>query len=272
MRKLLLFTAALLIVSNLYGQDLVILHVNDTHSQIDVQSSGRSKGFGGFIRRANYISYVRSQHNNVLLFDAGDYNQGTPYFTLFKGDLEIDLNNNIGLDVACLGNHEFDNGQEELARRLAMANYPTICANYDFSNSPLKDYVKPYVILEKGGKRIGIIGVLIDINGYVSAKSRANVVYKNPIAVVNKLAKQLKKKEKCDLIVVLSHLGFEAESKSPSDKELAAASKNVDLIIGGHSHTFLESSVEIKNASGKRVIVTQAGAYGVYVGRFDLTF
>lgn len=256
-----------------FSQDLVILHTNDTHSNIEPAASGRNAGMGGVQRRANYFYSVRNTNPYVLVLDAGDYNQGTPYFTLFKGDAEIMLYNAMGYDAVCLGNHEFDNGQQELARRLENANYPTLCANYNFSKSPLKDIVKPYTIIYKGGRKIGIIGLLIDLNGLVSEASRANIEYENPIPVANKIAKKLKCRDKCDLVIVLSHLGFDGGTKdNPSDTELARYSKDIDIIIGGHSHTFLNKPVLMKNKCGKGVIVNQTGAAGVYVGRLDITF
>jgi len=259
--------------ATLSGQDLIILHTNDTHSNIEPAASGRNAGLGGFQRRANYIEKVRGEHKSVLLLDAGDYNQGTPYFTLFKGAAEIELYNAMKYDAVCLGNHEFDNGQQQLAERLKKAKYPTLCANYDFSATPLKGMIKPYTIIRKGGRRIGIIGVLIDLRGYVAETSRTNLVYQNPVPVVNKLAKMLREKKGCDLVIVLSHIGFDDGSeKNPSDTELAKLTSNVDMIIGGHSHTFLEAPVTMKNREGKDVIVAQTGAAGVYVGRIDVTF
>ncbi|MDZ4058430.1 MAG: metallophosphoesterase, partial [Bacteroidales bacterium] len=167
----------------------------------------------------------------------------------------------------------FDDGQEALAQRLKNAEFKTLCANYDLSKSPLKDLVDPWIIIERGGKRVGIIGVMLDLKGYVPESARAGVKYKNPIGVVNKIAKRLKSKERCDLVIVLSHLGFDGGSlERPSDTILAQRSKNVDIIIGGHSHTFLEEPVIITNRSGKSVIVNQTGALGVYVGRIDITF
>lgn len=269
----LLSVMILVLPVSLIGQDLVILHTNDTHSNIEPLASGRNKGMGGFQRRANYVSQVRKEHKNVLLLDAGDYNQGTPYFTLFKGDVEVKLNNSLKYDAMSLGNHEFDNGQKELARRLKKAKYQTLCANYDLSKSPINKYVKPYTIINKGGWKIGIIGLLIDLNGMVSAPARENLVYKNPVPIADSLANILKNKEKCDLVICLTHIGYDDGTPThPSDLDLAAATKNIDLIIGGHSHTFLEKPTMIKNAEGKEIMVTTSGALGVYTGRVDITF
>lgn len=271
--KLYIAAAFVLFTPFVYGQDLVILHTNDVHSHIEPLSSGRNEGLGGFQRRANYIESIRKNHPNVLLLDAGDYNQGTPYYTLFKGEMEIMLYNAMGYDVVCLGNHEFDDGQEVLAERLKEADFETVCANFDFSKSPLEEIVKPYTIVYKGGKKIGIIGALLDLNGFVSQRAIVGLKYKNPIKVVNKLAKQLKKRENCDLVIALTHIGYKGSGKNrPGDLELARYTKNVDIIIGGHSHTYLNEPTIVKNSAGKDVIVNQAGAHGVYVGRIDINF
>jgi len=274
-RSLIIIICALVLLPfSALSQDLVILHTNDSHSNIEPAASGRNKGLGGFQRRADYIQSVRESVRSVLVLDAGDYNQGTPYFTLFKGEAEIMLYNAMGYDAVCLGNHEFDNGEKQLADRLGKAKYPTVCANYDFSESPLKDIVKPYVIIEKGGKKIGIFGLLLNLNGYVSESARSGVKYMDVTKTANKVAKYLKHKRGCDLVIALTHLGYdhEEESLSPSDTDLARYSNNVDIIIGGHTHTFLEKPVVINNKVGKGVLVTQMGAAGVYVGRIDLNF
>jgi 5'-nucleotidase len=279
MRNIIIYLKTLLLIFmmgsgiSLFSQDLVILHTNDVHSNIEPLTSGRNAGFAGFQRRANYIKSIRENYPNVLLVDAGDYNQGTPYYTMFKGKMEIMLYNAMGYEAVCLGNHEFDDGQQLLAERLKEADYVTLCANYDFSKSPLKEIVKPYTIIVKGGKKIGLIGVTLDLKGYVPEKARAGIEYKNPIPIVNKLAKRLKDKERCDLVIVLSHLGYDGGTKErPSDLDLASESRYVDIIIGGHSHTFLEEPAIVKNSSGKGVIVNQTGALGVYVGRIDINF
>jgi 5'-nucleotidase len=268
------FLCALFIIvcnTKLSSQDLVILHTNDVHSHIEPLSSGRNVGYGGFLRRANYINNVRENHKNVLLLDAGDYNQGTPYYTMFGGELEVLLYNAMGYEAVCLGNHEFDDGQEALANRLKKANYITLCANYNFENTPLDGLIKPYTIIYKDDIKIGIIGVLLNLRGYVSSHAIKGLVYQDPVKIVNKLAYKLKKRDNCDLVIVLSHLGFEGGNKErPSDTYLAKRSKYVDIIIGGHSHTFLKEPVIIKNRHNKGVLINQAGAHGVFVGRLDV--
>lgn len=263
-----LLFALLLGVSGLYAQDLVILHSNDTHSQIEPQTVGENKGLGGYERRENYIEKVRKEYPNVLLMDAGDYSQGTPYFTLFKGDVEIELMNALGYDVATIGNHEFDNGTAELARRVKMASFPIVCANYDFTGTALEGIIKPYTVIEKGGLKIG---VLTDIMSLVSPKNVKGIKYIEPYNVVNKLASKLKKKEKCDLVILLTHLGFDGGSKhAPSDDMVAAQSKDIDIIIGGHSHTYITEKKLVPNKNGKDVVIVTANEKGNYVGKLDL--
>ncbi len=259
---------------NAKGQDLVILHTNDTHSQITPQVTGEGKGLGGYERREAYINSVRREHRNVLLIDAGDFSQGSPYFSLFKGDVEIELMNALKYDVVCLGNHEFDNGQAELARRIGNAKFDVVCANYEFDEgTPLHGAVKPYTIIKKGGKRIGIIGLLVNIKGVVSSKYLKGANYLHPVKVMNNLALELKHTHKCDLIIVVSHCGYyEGRENNPGDRYLAAQSENVDIIIGGHSHTKLEDKVIVKNKLGRDVMIVQDGEKGEYVGRIDLWF
>lgn len=264
---------ALFISPVILGQDLVILHTNDTHSNIEPIRVGKGKGLAGVSRRLEYFSQVKKEHKNVLIVDAGDYNQGTPYFTVFKGKMEVELMNALGYDVATLGNHEFDNGVDELAKRLSKAKYPTVCANFDFSGTSLEKYVKPYVIINKGGKKIGIFGILTNLSNLVAKSSREGIVYHNGFEVANETAKKLKEEEHCDLVIALTHIGYSAQNpKALSDITLAEQSKNIDIIIGGHSHTFLSTEKIFKNLDGKDVIVLQDGAYGEYVGKLDIWF
>lgn len=260
----------LLLSEGMQGQDLVILHTNDTHSQIVPQTSGRGQGLGGYERREEYVKKVRADHKNVLLLDAGDFSQGTPYFSLFKGDVEIELMNAIGYDAACVGNHEFDNGEAELARRIKNADFPVVCANYDLTDSPLKDLIKPYTVIKKDGKKIGIIGILCSLGSLASPKNIEGMKYEHPVRIMNRLALKLKNEEKCDLIIALTHVGYDHGTiQNPSDDILAENSENVDIIIGGHSHTYINKPAVIKNKLGKDVIVVTAGAKGELVGRID---
>lgn len=255
------------------AQDLVILHTNDTHSQIEPEIAGPKAGLGGYERREEYIKKIRNEHKNVLLLDAGDFSQGTPYFNIYKGDVEIELMNALGYDAACLGNHEFDNGQEEIARRAKNAKFPILCANYDLSNSPMNGYIKPYTIIEKAGKKIGIIGLLRNVTGLVSPKHFETIKFRNPIKVGDSLAYFLKNDKGCDLIIALTHMGCdEGNATNPGDILLAKESENIDIIIGGHSHTNLDDKLVINNKKGKEVIVLQSGERGEQIGRLDLWF
>ena len=255
------------------AQKLVVLHTNDTHSQIEPVRTGRNAGSGGVERRFHFIDSVRAEYGpeNVLLLDAGDYNQGTPYFNIGKGDLERDLVNLLGYDAEAIGNHEFDNGQEEFARRLAGAKYPTICCNYDFTGTPLEGYVQPYVIVKRGGFKIGIIGATVRLRGMVSAQNIEGIEMLNTIDEVNRWAAYLKKQKRCDLVILLSHLGFDGGNlENPSDQIVAANSRNIDFIIGGHSHTFIKHPAEVENLDGVIVPVVQAGCKGIEVGELKI--
>ncbi len=254
----------------LNAQKLIILHTNDTHSQITPQTAGSEKGLGGYERRENFINSIREKHPQTILLDGGDFSQGTPYFTLFGGDVEIELMNALGYDAAVIGNHELDNGQAELARRIKNAKFPILSANYEFDdNSPLKGLVEPYTIIERGGKKIGIIGITTNLRGLVSPKLTEGMHYQHPYKIMNKLALKLKKEDKCDYVLLLTHVGYDhGIEQNPSDDMLAANSENIDLVVGGHSHTHIEKPKVVKNKLGKDIPVIQAGSKGSEVGRF----
>ncbi|MCL1973646.1 MAG: metallophosphatase [Bacteroidetes bacterium] len=272
MNRYFLLIICLLIACVSAAQDLIILHTNDVHSQMDAQTSGQSAGLGGVERRAAYMAQVRREYpGKVVVLDAGDYNQGTPYFNLFGGKLEIALMNAMLYDAVAIGNHEFDNGQKDLAKRLKKAKYVSLCANYSFTETPLKRTIKPYTIIKRNGYRIGIIGVTVTLQGIVSASALAHLEFQNPVPIVNRLAEQLKKEKKCDLVICLSHLGYDGGSaQRPSDVYLAEHTRNIDLIIGGHSHTLLKKPDVRKNLDGAEVPIVQADSRGSHVGRVDV--
>lgn len=251
------------------GQSLVIVHANDTHSHIEPLriGSGPEEGMGGVIERAAFVDSVRRADGKgkVLLLHAGDFSQGTSYFTVMKGDLEIDLINAMGYDAVALGNHEFDNGIEELTRRLKKVKCPVLCANYDFSPFELGKYVRPYAIVRRGGLKIGIIGLLTDISRVVSSEIADRIPSLDAVEVTNMYARILKEKEHCDLVVALTHIGFD-EGEGISDLNLVAGTRNVDVVVGGHSHTFLKKAVMKKNTDGKIVPIVQDGCWGLYEG------
>ncbi|MGL4331663.1 MAG: bifunctional metallophosphatase/5'-nucleotidase [Bacteroidales bacterium] len=269
--KQLLFSICLIFSLSLFAQNenkLVILHTNDTHSQIEPfgDQAGDNKGKAGLARRATLIKEIRKQYPNVLLLDAGDFIQGTPYFNMFGGELEVKAMNKLGYDVVTLGNHEFDNGISFLSNMLQNAKFDVVSANYDVSNTVLKDQIKPYVIKNINGIRVGIIGLNVRPNGLISDKNFEGIRFLNPIDEVNRYAKILKEEEKVDLVIALSHLGYQSDSQF-SDKKVAAGSRNVDVIVGGHSHTYLPEPIEVKNLDGQPVLITQSGSKGMNVGK-----
>lgn len=255
-----------------HARKLVILHTNDTHSQIEVVRSGKGIGKGGVHQRAEFFAKIKAENENVLILDAGDYNQGTPYFTVFKGDLEVQVMNELGYEVVTLGNHEFDNGLDELARRLRNAKYTTVCANYDFTDTPLKDIIKPYVVIERGGLKIGIFGITTDLKTLVAKQNIKGMVYEDAYEVTDAMALKLRKELGCDLVIALTHIGYSGYPNQLSDINLAQKTENVDIIIGGHSHTFLKSEKIYKNRAGKDVVIVQAGAQGEYVGQLEIEY
>ena len=250
---------------------LTILHVNDTHSHLEPERSGEYEGMGGVIERAAYRdSVVKADgKRNVLLLHAGDFDQGTSYFSVLGGDIEIDLINAMKYDCVTLGNHEFDNGVDELARRLAKIKCPVVCANYDFSKVSLSQYVKPYTILKKARMRIGIIGLMPDITILVSKEVSDMIPGYENSEVVNKWAEYLKTEKKCDLVIALTHIGFENEPYL--DQMLVRRTRNVDLVVGGHSHTYLKAPHYENNLDGVPVPIVQDGEWGLYVGNMKIT-
>ncbi len=249
--------------------ELVILHTNDLHSHIDPVRSGPDAGAGGVIERAAYIDSVRAADGcrNVLLVDAGDFSQGTSYFSILKGDVEVEVMNELGYDAVCLGNHEFDNGEDELLRRAKNAEFDILCANYDFSASELGQYVKPYTMVRKAGRKIGLIGILADVTRVVDKDIAERLKYLEPVETVNKYAALLRE-EGCGLVIVLSHLGFKDEPFT--DPELASLISGVDIIIGGHSHTDLREKAVVKDRDGRDVVIVTDASLGVYVGKLTV--
>lgn len=275
MKRFILFLlAATLSAAALPAQDLVILHTNDTHSQIEPIRVGYNKGLGGVERRLQYIDDIRAKYGRrkVLLLDAGDFNQGTPYYTVAHGDLEVELVNLMGYDVMTLGNHEFDNGQEDLARRLRKCRHKTVTCNYDFTGTPLEKLIRPYVIVRRGGMKIGIIGTTCYLEGVVLKSAVEGLTRLNAIEEVNRWADYLKNRRHCDLVILLSHFGYEGGSpERPSDVVMVENSRNLDLVIGGHSHTYLKEARQVKDLDGKVVPITQCGGQGIVVGTWEIT-
>lgn len=247
---------------------IVILHTNDTHSQVE---PSESNNMGGYARRMGVIDKIRSEEANVLLVDAGDFSQGSPYFNFFNGRIETTAMKMMRYDAVTLGNHEFDNGLDTLAAVLKLVDLPLVNANYGFENTPIAPFVKPYLILHRGGLKIGIFGIGVNLNGLAFQKNYTGVVLNEPIAAAVETSDYLKNILKCDLIICLSHLGTSAEDSSPTDYNLVAASRNIDVVIGGHSHKILEN-VTAMNAAGKPVIIGQMGKSGLNLGRIEINF
>ncbi len=271
MKRILLVLAMAALAFNASAQRLVIVHVNDTHSHFEPVRSGEEAGLGGVIERAAYVDSVRNAEgeNNVLLLHAGDFNQGTSYYTVFGGELEVRTINAMGYDCITLGNHEFDNGIEDLAARLAKIDCPVVCANYDFSSFDLGKYIHPYTIINRGGFKIGIFGILTDILRVVDRNISDRIPKFDDVETANRWASYLKNEEHCDLVIALTHIGFEGEAFT--DPELVAATRNIDLVVGGHSHTFLEHMEYRPNADGKLIPIVQDGCWGEYIGKIEVT-
>ena len=251
---------------------LTILHTNDMHSHIHPFTSGRNKGLGGMAQRAALIKQIRKQEEHVLLLDAGDIFQGTPYFNVYGGELEFKLMSEMKYDAVTLGNHDFDNGLEGLKKQLPHANFPFLIANYDFSDTILKNTFKPYKVFRKGDLKIGVFGIGIELDGLVPKKLYQNTVYQDPISTANHYANILKQKERCDLVICLSHLGFKYKGEKISDMTFAGQTRDIDLIIGGHTHTFLKKPVKQLNLDKKEVLINQVGWAGINIGKIDYHF
>lgn len=256
---------------------ITILHTNDVHSHIDPfpADDPRNANMGGVSRRAALIESIRKENPNVLLLDAGDVFQGTPYFNYYGGELELKLMSMMHYDLATLGNHDFDNGIEGFYSQLPNANFDFVSANYDFKNTVLDTHIKPYKLFKKDGIKIGVFGLGIELQGLVDKKNYKETVYRDPIEIAQDMSRILKKEEQCDLVICLSHLGYDykkSDENKISDLKLAQKTQDIDLIIGGHTHTFLDKPTVVKNAAGQEVLVNQVGCYGIHLGRIDFYF
>ncbi|MBV8326307.1 metallophosphatase [Chryseobacterium sp.] len=255
---------------------LTLLHTNDQHSRIEPFDASYTKNpnQGGFARRASLIQQIRNQESNVLLLDSGDIFQGTPYFNFFGGELEFKLMSMMKYDASTMGNHDFDNGLDGFLKVLPNAKFPFICSNYDFKNTILDGKTSPYKIFDKNGIKVGIFGVGIQLDGLVGKKQYGETVYSDPIEVAQHYSNFLKNDQKCDLVICLSHIGYDYrdEPNKVSDKILAARTENIDIILGGHTHTFLPEPQTFTNRQGRKVLVNQVGWAGLLLGRIDFHF
>lgn len=278
LRNTFLVSSGALVAPSLFAQAastkvskrITILHTNDTHSNIDPFPENHSKypGLGGVSKRFELIQKIRTEEENVLLLDAGDIFQGTPYFNKYGGVLEMKLMTELGYDAATMGNHDFDGGMDGFVKAKEFADFPFLCSNYDFKNTPVDGLTIDELIIEKGGVKVGVFGVGVELEGLVPASKFGETVYNDPVEIANEKAASLKK-QGCDLIICLSHLGYSYNSEKVSDLKLAAATKDIHLIIGGHTHTFLEEPTVVENAGGGTTLVNQVGWAGVQLGRLD---
>ncbi len=253
---------------------LTILYTNDVHSRIEPFPDNDPKfaNQGGIAKRAAIIKKIRNEEKNVLLLDAGDIFQGTPYFNFYAGELEFKLMSQMGYELSTLGNHDFDLGVDNLVKQMPNASFEFVNANYEFKDSPLAGRIKQYKIIEKGGLKIGVFGLGIDLQGLVEKKNYGDIKYTDPIEAAKKTAAILKHDKKCDYVICLSHLGYDYKENKVSDTVLSTQTQDIDLIIGGHTHTFLEEPKLKTNAANKPVYVTQVGWAGIWLGRVDVLF
>lgn len=272
--KVILFVLALLLptLSVSAQKHLTILHTNDTHSCVmplsvhlaDTLQAGR----GGFLRRIAMLKEERRKDPGLLLFDSGDFCQGSPYYTLFKGDVESGLMNMMHYDAGTIGNHEFDFGLENMARVFKRLNFPIVCANYRFHEYGLDKIVKPYVIIKRNGLKIGVFGLSPRLDGLVDHKNYRSTEYLDPVKTAQEMADLLKTKH-CDLVVCISHLGW--EEKGMGDQEVISHTRGIDLVLGGHSHTYFRQLRYVDNLDGKPVADDQNGKSGIYIGKMKIT-
>lgn len=271
MKRIYILFTALCISCTLAAQDvkeLLILHTNDTHSRVEpipvTNPNPEYADKAGFVRRATLIKEMRKQNKDLLLFDCGDFSQGSPFYNMFRGEVEVKLMNAMGYDAGTIGNHEFDFGLDNMARIFQLANFPIVCANYGVQGTVLAGIVKPYVVLERAGIKIGIFGLSPELEGLVQAKNCKGIVFENPIEAAQRVADILKEQEKCDLVVCLSHLGW--KGKPYSDETLIPHTRHIDIVLGGHSHSFFDKTLFYKNLDGKEIPLQQMGKNAVYVG------
>ncbi|WP_455673874.1 bifunctional metallophosphatase/5'-nucleotidase [Phocaeicola sp.] len=272
MKRIYLLFAALCVTCVLAAQDvkeLLILHTNDTHSRVEPipenDPNPEFSGKAGFVRRATLLKELRKENKDLLLFDCGDFSQGSPFYNMFKGEVEVKLMNEMGYNAGTIGNHEFDFGLDNMARLFKLADFPIVCSNYGVKGTVLEDCVKDYIILNHDGLKIGVFGLSPVLEGLVQAKNCEGIVFKNPIEEAQRVATFLKEKEKCDLVICLSHLGWKGEPYS--DETLIPNTRDIDIVLGGHSHSYFDEPKFYKNLDGVDVPLQQMGKNAAYVGK-----
>lgn len=279
LKKSLLLTAGGLFATNSLARrvrepesKITILYTNDTHARIDPFPTNAVEyaGLGGISRRAALIKRIRGQSPYNLLLDAGDVFQGTPWFNLYGGEKNFKLMSMIGYDAMCLGNHEFDNGLDGFAEVAPAAEFPILCANYRVEGTPMGPFIRQFIIHERAGVRFGIFGLGIQLNGTVQQELYGDVRSANPAAWAARVSQYLKEQRRCDYVICLSHLGYHYDDNRIDDRKLASRTNDIDLVIGGHTHTFLDRPETIQTPNGGSTLVTQAGHSGIKLGRIDL--
>ncbi len=275
MKRFYMMACCLLVVAFVFGQsekELYIFHTNDTHSRIEPFALNYQDtllaGKAGAVRRAAFIEECRKEHPDLLFFDCGDFSQGTPYYNMFKGEVEVKLMNEMGYDAGTIGNHEFDFGLDNMARLFRMANFPIVCANYDVRGTVLEGIVKEYVVLRRGGVKIGVFGLGAQLEGLVASENYGGIKYENPITAAQRVVATLRGKERCDVVICLSHLGW--RNGMYCDIELIKHTAGIDVVLGGHSHSYFEKPMFYQNTEGKSVPLQQMGKNGAFVGRMVL--
>ena len=261
---------------NAQSKQLYVYHSSDTHSRIDPMDNNpslRNANMGGVARRAGLVDQLRKEHPDMLLFDCGDISQGTPYYNFYQGELEIKALNLMKYDAMTIGNHEFDFGLENMARLFKMANFPVVCSNYDFEGTVLEGLVKPYVVLKRNGLKIGVFGLCPELEGLVQQSKCEGIVYHKPAAVANRMVMILREQEKCDVVICLSHLGISKNAgvNDVYDNVIVPQTYGIDLVLGGHTHTFLEKPERVKDSDGKEVPIMHIGNNGVYMSETVIT-
>ena len=276
MKRISIFLIFVLAVSVLAKaqKQIVILHTNDTHSTIEPVSKyskvKEAAGKAGCVRRATMVKQLREQNPDILLFDSGDFSQGSTFYTMYKGDVEVGLMNIMGYDAATIGNHEFDFGLDNLARLARQAKFPIICSNCDFTGTPCQDVIKKYCVVVRDGVRIGVFGLTPKIEGLVMKENIAGVKYIDPIQATKEMVSVLRDKERCDIVVCLSHLGWKLAPEYIDDQVLISSTTGIDIVLGGHSHTYMKEMEWVDNAEGKSIPVDQNGKHGAFVGKITL--
>ena len=269
----LIFVLAVSVVAKAQKQ-IVVLHTNDTHSTIEPVSRyskvKEAAGKAGCVRRATMVKQLREQNPDILLFDSGDFSQGSTFYTMYKGDVEVGLMNIMGYDAATIGNHEFDFGLDNLARLARQAKFPIVCSNCDFTGTPCQDVIKKYCVVVRDGVRIGVFGLTPKIEGLVMKENIAGVKYIDPIQATKEMVSVLRDKERCDIVVCLSHLGWKLAPEYIDDQVLISSTTGIDIVLGGHSHTYMKEMEWVDNAEGKSIPVDQNGKHGAFVGKITL--